>query len=71
MMTALDLAAELLRHGLLAVADAEQRHAGLIDRLWRQRCVFVEDGGGPAGKDHRLRLHLTEHLFGFLVRYDL
>ena len=28
-MPALDLAAELLRHRLLAVADAEHRHAGL------------------------------------------
>ena len=32
-MAALDLAAELLRHGLLAVADAEHRHAGVVDRL--------------------------------------
>ena len=32
-MPALDLAAELGRHGLLAVADAEHRHAGLEDRL--------------------------------------
>src|SRR5262245_22882860 len=71
MMTALNLATELLRHGLLAIADAKQRNAGLIDRLWRQRCVLVEDGGGPTGKNHRLRLHLTERLFGFLVWHDL
>src|ERR1700722_12367396 len=31
-MAAFDLAAELLRHRLLAVADAEPPHAGLIDR---------------------------------------
>ena len=34
-VAALDLAAELLRHGLLAVADAEHRHAGVEDRLRR------------------------------------
>ena len=31
-MAGLDLAAELMRHRLLAVADAEHRHAGLVDR---------------------------------------
>ncbi len=31
-VAALDRAAELLRHRLLAVADAEHRHAGLVDR---------------------------------------
>ena len=41
-MAALDLAAELLRHGLLAVADAEHGYAGLIDRHRRQRRVLVE-----------------------------
>ena len=35
-MAALDLAAELLRHRLLAVADAEHRHAGLVDGLSAQ-----------------------------------
>ena len=31
-VAALDLAAELHAHGLLAVADAEHRHAGVEDR---------------------------------------
>ena len=44
-MPALDLAAELLRHRLLAVADAEHRHAGLVDRLRRERRILVEHRG--------------------------
>ena len=43
MMAGFDLAAELVRHGLLAVADAEHRHAGLIDRHRRQRRILVEN----------------------------
>jgi hypothetical protein len=45
-MAALDLAAELGRHGLLAVADAEHRHARLEHALRRPRRGVV---------GHRLR----------------
>ena len=61
-MAALDLAAELLRHGLLAVADAEHRHAGVEQFPGRKRRVLVEHGGRPAGEDHRLRLHRARRL---------
>ena len=71
MVPAFDLAAELLRHGLLAVADAEHGHAGLVDRHRRQRRVPVEHGCGPAGQDDALRLHRIERRFGFLERHDL
>ena len=64
-MAGLDLAAELMRHGLLAVADAEHRHAGLVDRLRRERRVLVEHRGRPAGEDHALRLHLAKRGFAF------
>ena len=37
MVPALDLAAELRRHGLLAVADAEDRQVGLEQLLRRAR----------------------------------
>ena len=40
-------AAELLRHRLLAVADAEHRDAGLVDRLGGKRRVLVEHRGRP------------------------
>ena len=52
MVSALDLAAELMRHGLLAVADAEHRDAGLEHLLRCQRRILVEHGGRPAGQDH-------------------
>ena len=70
-MAALYSASELLRHRLLAVADAEHRHAGVIDRLGRQRRVLVEHRGGPAGQDHRLRLHVAEGGLRLLVGHDL
>ncbi len=70
-MAGFDLAAELLRHGLLAVADAEHRHAGLIDRRRCERRILVEHGSRAAGENHALRLHLAQRRFGFLERHDL
>src|SRR5262249_29315120 len=71
MMVTLDLAAKLLRHRLLAITDAEQRHASVVHHLRRERRVLVENGGGAPGKDHRLRLHFAEGFFGLLERHDL
>ena len=72
MMAGLDLAAELLRHRLLAVADAEHRHAGLVDRGGGERRVLVEHRGRAAGEDHRLRPHRARRLpRRFLVGHDL
>src|SRR5262245_574831 len=70
-MATLDLAAELLCHRLLAVTDAKQWHASVVHHLRRERRVLVENGGWATGKDHRLRLHLAEGLFGLLERHDL
>ena len=70
-MSALDLAAELLRHCLLAVADAEHRHASFVDRGRRERRPFFVDGGRTAGQNYGLRLHRLEGLVGFLERDDL
>ena len=70
-MAALDRAAELRRHGHLAVADAEHRDAGGEDRLrGAGRAGFVHRGRA-AGEDHRLRLHLLEGFFGLVERDDL
>jgi hypothetical protein len=60
MMPALDLAAELRRHGLLAVADAEHGDAGVEDLLRRAGRDRLRHRGRPAGEDHALRLHLAE-----------
>ena len=70
-MAGLDLAAELMRHGLLAVADAEHRQAGLVDRHRGERRVLVEHRGRSAGEDDRLRLHLAQRGFSLLERRDL
>ena len=71
MMAGLDLAAELMRHGLLAVADAQHRHAGVESSRRRERRVLVEHRGRPAGQDHRLGLHRREGLGRLLIRHDL
>ena len=59
---ALDLAAELRRHGLLAVADAEDRHAGLEQLLRRARRGLVVTDAGPPER-------ITP--FGFISREGL
>src|SRR5215470_12240842 len=53
-MPALDGAAELVRHDLLAVADAQYRHARLVDRHRRQRRVLLVHRGRPSRQDHGL-----------------
>ncbi len=70
-MPALHLAAELMRHRLLAVADAEHRHAGLEDRHRRERRARLEHRGRSAGQDHGLRLHRGEGFLRLLIRHDL
>ena len=49
------LAAELGHHGLLAVADAKHRHAGLEHNIGRARGTALGDAGGPAGEDEGAR----------------
>src|SRR5262245_56992569 len=70
MVPALDLAAELLRHRLLAVADAEDRHARRIDGGRNERRVSVEHRGWTAGEDHAYRPHRFEDLVRLLERHD-
>ena len=70
-MPALDLAAELRRHRLLAVADAEHRHAGIENRLRGARRRRFGHRGGAAGEDHAARLHRGEGFSRLLERDDL
>ena len=70
-MAAFDLAAELLGHRHLAVADAEHRHARVEHRLRRARRAGLHHAGGAAGEDDRLRLVRGERGFGFVERHDL
>jgi hypothetical protein len=69
-MAALDLAAELVAERLLAVADGEDRHAGIDDRLRGARAALVRHRGRTAGKDHRFRFQALKALFGGLERHD-
>ena len=70
-MAGLDLAAELLRHRLFAVADAQHRHAGLIDRHRCERRVLFKDRGRSAGEDHAFRPQVAQRFLGLLERHDL
>ena len=67
----LDLAAELMRHRLLAVADAEHGDACFEQLFRRERRVLVEHRGRPAGEDHGGGLHPREGFGGLLVGHDL
>src|SRR5262249_9092190 len=70
MVPAFHRAAQLLRHGLLAVADAEDRHARRIDRLRRKRRALLKHRGRPPGQDHALRSQPREGLAGLLKRHN-
>ncbi|MNE22173.1 hypothetical protein D3C80_1153660 [compost metagenome] len=50
-----NLAAQLLGHGLHAVADTEYRYAQVPDGLWRARAVGFVHGLGTAGEDDAAR----------------
>jgi hypothetical protein len=69
-VSALDLAAELRRHRLLAIADAEDRHAGLPDFVRHARRVLGNDRFRPAGQDDRLRREHGDGLGGVLEGVD-
>ena len=50
-----DAAAQLRAHRLLAIADAEHRHAELEHRIGRARAGILGHRGRAAGEDHRFR----------------
>ena len=64
----LDLAAELRDHRLLAVADAEHRHAGVETRSRRARRARIVHARRAAGEDDRLRLQPLEGFIGRVER---
>ena len=69
-MTRGDFAAELDRHQLLAVTDAEDGNAGLEDRLRRAGRSVLQNRRRAAGEDHRLGLEGREHGLCRLERHD-
>ena len=68
---AFDLAAQRRHHGLLAVADAEHRHAGIEHRLRRSRRARLMHAGRAAGQDDGARRACGKRRFRLVVRHDL
>ncbi len=66
-MAGLDPAAELGDHRLLAVADAEDRHARFEDSRIRPRCVGVRDRCGAARENDRTGIETREKIAVDLV----
>ena len=66
-VAALDPAAERVHHRLLAVADAEHRHAEREDLGVGAGAAGVGDAGGAAGEDDRLRAEGGEEGGGHAV----
>src|SRR5262249_32514442 len=71
MMAALDLAAQLGGHRLLAIANSKDWNACFINCLRCERRVFVEHGCRPTRENDGLRPHFAECSFRLLVRNDL
>ena len=66
-----DAAAELLRHGLHAVADAEDRDAELEHVLGRPRGRLLVGGHVAAGEDHAARAELAHEGVADIVGVNL
>ncbi len=58
----LHLATQLLRHDLLAVTNAQDRHARFVQMFGQQRSIVAGDGFRPAAKDDAFGLHPLERL---------
>ena len=69
-MAAFNFTAQLLGHGLLAIANTKHRYTGRKNGLWSRRGVVIKDGSGTARKDNRSRRELSKSLFSRLVRHD-
>src|SRR5436305_373968 len=70
-MAAFDIAAELGRHGHLAVANPQYRNAGVEDRLRGARRALFVHGFWTTRENNGLRLHLRKRRFRLLERHDL
>ena len=66
-----DLAAELVRHHLLAVADAEDRQAAVEQDLRRAGTAFLGHAGRRSRQDDALGLQPVKGLLGAVERSDL
>ena len=69
-MPAFHLAAESRHHGLLAIADAEDGHAGGGHRVRKLRRAGLMHGCGSAGEDDGLGQGRRERGLGFVEGHD-
>jgi len=69
-MAGFDPAAQLRRHGHLAIANAQHRHALLEHRLRRARRIAFGDRGRTAGQNDGARA-FGQRLVRLVVRHDL
>src|SRR5262249_30043074 len=68
----IDLAAQLMREQLFAIADAEDRELGLVRRLRREGRAFLHHARGAAGEDDALgRECFGPSLIAMVERPDL
>ena len=70
MVGGFDGAAEPVDHGLLAIADAEHRHAEAEDERRRGRRALRRHRGRPAGQDNRLRAEFPDRGLADIERAD-
>ncbi len=64
LVSALNLAAQHLHHGLLAIADPQYRNSQIENGARRHRRAFVEDGARSTGENHRLGRKLGQKGIG-------
>ena len=64
------LAAQLLRHGLHAVANTQHRNTKLEDYLRSARRIAIGDRIWAAGQDNPLGSIVTDEFFGNIVRMN-
>ena len=69
-MAGADLAAQLVRHDLLAVTDAQDRQAAVEQALGRARASILGHAGGRSRQDDALGLHAGKRLFRHAERRD-
>ncbi len=70
-VAAADITAKLRHHHLLAIANAEHRHAALENGRRHARAVIVEHRRRRSGQDHAARLHPCKGFSGSVERRDL
>ena len=67
MFAGLHAAAQILHHHLLAIADAQDRHAETVDGARRARAALAHHRIRPAREDHRFRGEIAQEIVGHVL----